>query len=297
MNPAPPLVLHAMSRKGERVLEALLETAPQILARVVGARDAAVDYDGYERIQDLARQAGIPWCDRQDPAARALAEVRLAVSWRWLLPEADAREIVVFHDSLLPRYRGFNPLVSMLINGEPEIGVTALRAVAEFDRGPVLDHYALPVTYPLRIGQAIEQIGEAYAELARRLARALVAGPLPPGRAQDEAQATYSLWRDEEDYRLDWTWDAERLARFVDAVGSPYRGASARLDGLPVRVLAVRPLPELRIENRCAGKVLFLRAGRPVVVCGHGLLEIEEMTDETTRASLLPVRRLRSRFT
>jgi len=35
------------------------------------------------------------------------------------------------------------------------------------------------------------------------------------GRPQDEAAATYSLWRDEADYEVDWTLPAERLRGFV----------------------------------------------------------------------------------
>ena len=35
---------------------------------------------------------------------------------------------------------------------------------------------------------------------------------------QDEAKATYSLWRDDEDYKIDWHLSSEEIMRFVGQV-------------------------------------------------------------------------------
>ena len=43
--------------------------------------------------------------------------------------------MIIFHDSLLPKYRGFAPLVNSLINQEKEIGVTAIKASQNYDEG------------------------------------------------------------------------------------------------------------------------------------------------------------------
>ncbi len=69
-----------------------------------------------------------------------------------------------------------------------------------------------------------------------------------------EAAATYSLWRDEADYRIDWHRDSTYLRRFVDALGVPYRGASTLLGGQLCRVLAAEAAPDVVIENRAPGK-------------------------------------------
>jgi methionyl-tRNA formyltransferase len=37
--------------------------------------------------------------------------------------------------------------------------------------------------------------------------------------------ATYSIWRDEADYEIDWSSDAQAIQRFINAVGYPYAGA------------------------------------------------------------------------
>jgi methionyl-tRNA formyltransferase len=113
---------------------------------------------------------------------------------------------------------------------------------------------------------------------------------------QDESKATYSLWRDEADYRIDWTKQATMIRRFIDAVGFPFKGASCVVDGKVLRIAEAEEIADVIIENRDAGKVIFIQDGKPVVVCGQGLLKIHGLYDELGN-SMLPFARFRSRFT
>ena len=49
------------------------------------------------------------------------------------------------HDSLLPAYAGFSPLIWALINDEPEVGVTAHIMDETLDAGPIVLQCAVPV--------------------------------------------------------------------------------------------------------------------------------------------------------
>ena len=292
-NPTPGLTLFLMTEKGYRVLQYIVaHLDSSVVALVVGAPDLNLAQDFFIEIRDLCAQAGIPFQRRDAPRASPTAYA-LAVSWRWLI--TDAGTLIVLHDSLLPRYRGFAPLVSCLINGEPAVGVTALYATAEFDQGPILGQASRPVQYPLRIAEAVQLAVACYLELITQLWPGLRAGQLPAGTPQREADATYSLWRDEQDYRIDWRADGATIRRFVDALGWPYQGASTLLNGQLHRVLAVEPEPDVRIENRTPGKVLFVRAGQPVVVCGTGLLRLTALRT-SAGGEALPLARFRSRF-
>ena len=287
------VTLFLMTEKGYRVLQHIVARLDKsAVALVVGARDKHLYNDYFAEISALCAQENIPFQDRGSPRG-APSAYALAVAWRWLI--ADAGLLVVLHDSLLPRYRGFAPLVNCLVNGEPEIGVTACYAAAEFDGGPVLAQAARPVRYPIRIAEAIELAIECYLELVAQLWPGLQAGQLPAGTPQRETDATYSLWRDEQDYRIDWHRDSAYLRRFVDALGRPYRGASTLLGNKLCRVLAAEAAPDVVVENRVPGKVLFLREGQPVVVCGTGLLRLTALRTDAG-AEALPLRRLRSRF-
>jgi methionyl-tRNA formyltransferase len=287
-----------MTEKGLRVLQSVVDTfGPGEIAYVVGASDKDVAKDYRDEIAAVCRQNGIAYFDRTDneDVFHATAEYHFAVSWRWLIQ--DAKQLIVLHDSLLPRYRGFAPLPTALINGDPFVGVTALFASQEYDRGDVLGQRKLPVSYPVKIQSVISSLSAEYATLVVELFGRIREGAALAGIPQNEAEATYSLWRDEEDYRIRWSADADWIKRFIDSVGSPYKGASAFIEGRKVRLLGATIEPDIHVEVRQPGKVVFLRQGYPTVVCGRGLLRVTDLRDDATGQALLPWQKLRTRFT
>lgn len=286
--------LYLMNRKGVAVLDAILSRfGARAVRRVVGSRDHAVVKDYFDDIRALAESAGIAYFERLEASAPSLDETCIAVGWRWIIN--GARTLIVLHDSLLPRYRGFSPLVSCLINQEARIGVTALIGGASYDEGDIVAQDAVDVSYPIKVAEAIDLLVPICARLAGDLVARVASGEILKGRAQDRQAATYSLWRDNDDYRIDWTWDAQRIRRFIDAVGDPYRGASSLIDGRLVRIVDAVERSDVVIENRSPGKVIFIEDGLPVVVCGKGLLTIVHIKDNAEQ-SLLPLTKFRTRF-
>jgi methionyl-tRNA formyltransferase len=290
--------LYLMSTRGLSVLTALLqEVGSGGVAYVVTASDPGVENDGCAEITAIAKRANVRvWDRREMPVAPPPVAARLAAGWRWMLPPSEREPLVVFHDSLLPRYRGFAPLVNALINAETTLGVTALVAAADYDSGPILAQEPVAIEYPLRIAEAIERVRPCYARLAVRVVRDLSENKWAP-RPQDERQASYSLWRDEADYSIDWSMDAATIRRWVDATGSPFRGAATFAGERKLRVLAASERTDVNIENRTPGKIIFLEQGQPIVVCGRGLLRIEHLLDDQTRLAVLPWTKFRTRFT
>lgn len=288
------LTLFLMTEKGYRLLADTVGTFRDLFTRVVVGRDSAV-YDDYAaQTVSLCEQHGIAWTERTQHTAID-TNYAMAVGWRWMIDFPEDR-LIVFHDSLLPRYRGFNPLVSGLINGDTQIGVTALLGSEQYDAGPILAQASIEITYPCVIARAIDEVTACYRATAFDVFARLASGTALIGVPQDEAAATYSLWRDEADYRIDWNDSAARLARIVDALGRPYAGASTLVNGALARIGHATAVADVTVENRTPGKVIRIDDGLPVIVCGSGLLRIGELTDATTGASLLPLARFRSRF-
>jgi len=287
-----------MTEKGLRVLQSVVDAfGPGQIAFVVGAADKNVAKDYRDEIAAVCRQHEIAYFDRMDSRdpLRATAEYHFAVSWRWLIH--DATRLIVLHDSLLPKYRGFAPLPTALINGEPFVGVTALFGSQDYDRGDILGQRQLPISYPVKIQTVISSLTAEYAALVVDLCQLIRDGVTLVGARQDDTKATYSLWRDEADYRIRWSADADWIKRFIDSLGSPYKGASARIEERTVRILDATVEPDIHVEDRQPGKVVFLRQGYPTVICGRGLLRITDMRDDSTGQTLLPLQKLRTRFT
>lgn len=264
---------------------------------VVAARDSGVKDDFHDEIACLCSEYEINFNTRGEVHEQGdnTADFSFAIGWRWIIKDADG--LIVFHDSLLPKYRGFSPLVNMLIDGVNEIGVTSLIASNEYDKGDVIYQARKPISYPLKISEAIDQITPLYAELVLKTATDIIKSGAIKGTPQDETSASYSLWRDERDYFINWDANAVEISRFVDAVGYPYRGAQASLNGVPVWVHDVATVRDVIVENRtsCIGKIIFIEDVYPVVVCGYGLIKITDLRSEDG-SSILGHIKFRSRF-
>lgn len=253
----------------------------KINAIVVG-QDSGVVNDYSAQIVALAQQQNIRCFLRTnaDETLLSQAQLNIAIGWRWLI--ALERPLVVFHDSILPKYRGFNPLVSALINGDTQIGVTALLGTDEFDKGDIIGQRILDINYPIKIEQAIDLLSKEYALLLQEVISNFDA-EIPQGIPQDESKATFSLWRDEDDYRIDWSKDSTAIKRMIDAVGFPYKGAATIMDGETVRIFDATVVSDVNIVNRTPGKVLFKQPDGHVIVCGTGLLKINTFYNDNNQ--------------
>ncbi|MBK5477882.1 hypothetical protein JFU04_17485 [Pseudomonas sp. TH21] len=267
------LGFYLLGKKGYKVLEDFIAVeGGTSVAFVVAAIDKNVDKDFYVEIKHLCLTAGVRFFDRQASDIPS-GDWIFCIGWRWIL--SVTAQVVVFHDSLLPKYRGFSPLPNMLINGEPKIGLTALKASEKYDAGDILASASVDVSYPITIFEAIEKIIPLYSELVLNVYRGLHSGN-ENCIVQEESEASYSLWRDEEDYSIDWQRSAEFIARFCDAVGAPYRGAKSNFNNGVIRILKACPVADVNIEDRKShvGKIIFKDEGLPIVICGEGLLKI-----------------------
>lgn len=268
--------LHLLGKKGLKCLENLNPIFFPSIGEVVIGKDTLIENDYSKEILALAIKHNLKVFSRNEKHETPGVNLIVAIGWRWLIH--SGKNIVVFHDSLLPKYRGFNPLVTALIHGDKEIGATVLKASKEYDRGDILHQKKINITYPIKIDEAIERISLIYSELLNKFLSDYLDGALKP-MTQNEAFATYSLWRDEHDYEIDWDLPASSIKRFIDAVGYPYNGAKTKINGRSVRILEAKVEKDINIANRTAGKVVFRDGLSYIIVCGKGLLRVNEFYD------------------
>ena len=254
--------------------------------------DSAVINDYSAELRAYAEQLGVTYSER-GKLPNYLHFTRIfAAGWRWMI-SAKPEQLIVIHDSLLPRYRGFAPLVNALLNREPIVGVTALFASEKYDCGAIIKQLSCTVAYPIRIDAAILKVSVLYGELGKYFA--LVAEQEWFIHEQDELMATYGLWLDEQDYFLDWDLSAHHLSNKINLLGYPYRHARAYLNDEIVELISAEPVLNFRIERIDAGKVIAIEGGCPLVVCGEGVIKIIKM-QSLNGTDMLPLKRFRSRF-
>ncbi len=279
-----------LGQKALKAIRALDQVSLTCIEMVIIGKDKNIQNDYSHDLETFCIQNKIRYLFRIE-GKEILSKRLIAIGWRWMIHKNENQELIVFHDAILPKYRGFNPLVTALINGDREIGVTALFGESDFDRGDIICTQKFEIQYPIKIKEAIELISNGYATLLKDILQMEEIQAVP----QVEKNASYSLWRDFTDYYIDWSWSADKIKKMVDAVGFPYLGARTRIENTDFIISEVTEKEDVLITNRTSGKVLFKEDKKPIVVCGKGLLRIDQMTNVENNETHFP-KKIRIRF-
>lgn len=120
------------------------------------------------------------------------------------------------HASLLPKYRGADPIAEAILQGEAESGVTIMLLDAGIDTGPTLLSRSLPLAEDETTGSLTSKLAELGAQTLLEVLPQWVAGGIVP-KPQDELHATHTRMLRKEDGLLAWNKPAAVLARQVRA--------------------------------------------------------------------------------
>jgi len=204
------------------------------------------------------------------------ADIFVVVAYGRILPQRlldlPRRGPYNVHASLLPKLRGAAPIQWALIRGDREAGVAIMRMEAGLDTGPVAAMRALPIADDDTGGTLSEKLAELGARLLVETLPAIADGSvtLTP---QDDAGATLAPLLTKADGHL--TFD--RPARVVSAHArgvDPWPGASAVLDGAPLKLFAPRVVAG---GTGRPGEVLGLRPEGLAVACAEGAIAFGEL--------------------
>jgi methionyl-tRNA formyltransferase len=260
---------------GHRTLRALLESEHDVVLVVTHPKsDHAYERIWSDSVADLAEQHGVPVLLRNRPDDQELLsqlkaaepDIIVANNWRtWLPPEIfdlPRYGTLNVHDSLLPAYAGFSPLIWALINGEKEVGVTAHMMDADLDAGNIVLQRATPVgptdTTTDLFHRTVDMIGPITVD-----ALALIASGRTDWTTQDRSKASFFHKRSIEDSLINWDWPAEDIERLVRAQSDPYPNAFTFHRGERIRVI------KASVSKACYGGTpgrIFIREGDGIVI-------------------------------
>jgi len=282
---------------GHRTLQALLDSEHEVALAVTHPKsDHAYEKIWSDSVAELATAHGVEVLIRNRPDEGLRSRLRkiepdiiVTNNWRtWIPPEIFTLPrygTLNVHDSLLPAYAGFSPLIWALINGETEVGVTAHLMNAELDAGDIVLQRSVPVgptdTATDLFHKTVALIGPLTVD-----ALALIASGNTDWTTQDRKKASFFHKRSIEDSRIDWTWQAEDIERLVRAQSDPYPNAFTFYRGERIRI--VRASVSQARYGGTPGRV-FIREGDGVVIVAgadarrgqnHGVVISRVRTDD-----------------
>lgn len=289
------IVMFGYQTWGHRTLRALLESRHEVVLAVTHPKSE----HAYERIwadsvADLAAEHGVevvlrnrPDAELVDRLARLAPDLIVANNWRtWIPPEIfelPRLGTLNVHDSLLPAYAGFSPLIWALLNGEPEVGVTAHLMNGELDAGPIVLQRAVPVGPRDTATDLFHKTVDLIDPLVREAVELLASGRTD-WTPQDRAAASFFHKRSIEDSRIDWNWPAEDIERLVRAQSDPYPNAFTHYRGERIRVTKA-----FVSRNRYGGT-----PGRIFITEGDGVVIVAGSDARYGRNHGLAIQRLRT---
>lgn len=233
---------------GHKTLEALVKSSHEVVLVVTHPpSDQPYESIWADSVEQLARDHGIPVHLAQRPDAELIARVKqarpdimVANNWRTWLPRElfglPPHGTLNLHDSLLPKFTGFSPVIWAMISGASEVGLTAHRMDDDLDTGDIAVQRAVPIgprdTGTELVRAVIDLIPEVLLEALDLIERGTATWT-----PQNLDERTFFHKRSARDSIIDWRWSATELDRFVRALSDPYPNAVAYYRGQRIRVL------------------------------------------------------------
>ena len=275
---------------GYRCLQRLVESNVANLVAVFSYRVEPPQSEYLERIEQFCRTNKVQFYESAgagDDQFRELwrtleLDYIFAIKWRTMIPpqviDAARGGLIIFHAALLPRYRGFAPVNWPLINGEEKTGVTMFYAAEEMDSGDIIEQRERIITDGDNAGTIDTWLNTTVAQMLVENLPRLAAGTAPRMQ-QDEAQATYAIWRSPEDGHIDWSQPARSVFNLIRGLSSPYPGAYSLLEGRKLIIWSAEIEREPRLyAGNIPGKVERIIPGHGVnVLTGDGILRIKQV--------------------
>jgi len=287
------VVLLCATRRGLLFLEKLVELLPKCNLTVLSFREEEIEPPFMDSIRELSLASNGKFFECKRVESKSMAnlweskdiDLMFVVSWRYIIPASifDRPRLgtYVFHDSLLPRYRGFSPTVWSMINGENHTGVTLFQMAEDVDSGDIIDQQPIWISPDNTISEVMESVTQVYLDLLEENLPALLNGTAP-SYPQDDGCATYTSRRFLKDNLIDWAGSSKSIYNLIRAVSEPFTGAFTHLSGKKMQIWSGKIWENKTNRTGAApGRVLEIRNGKGVVVqAGTGSILIVKVQME-----------------
>ncbi len=182
--------------------------------------------------------------------------------------------IVNSHFSLLPQWRGADPITFSILSGQDKTGVSLMLIDEQLDTGKLIAQRSLPITRDTTTPKLTEELINLSVQMLAEYLPQYIKGELVPRAQPHPDRATYSRKLTKDDGIIDWNKPAEQIEREIRAFKG-WPGSRATLAGKDIIVTKAHLIP----VNHEASKPGDLEVvdGLLMVECGDGTLCIDRL--------------------
>ena len=176
--------------------------------------------------------------------------------------------IINSHFSLLPEWRGADPITFAILSGQERTGVSLMLLVPAMDEGPLLSQQPCDITANDTTTTLTNRLVGISAQLLTEVVPQYIDHRIVPHPQSSTATATYSRKLTKEDGRIDWTKPAQQIEREVRAF-AVWPKSYTTLAGRETVIL------EVQVHNSQGTPGTIDATKKQLIVhCGEGSLEI-----------------------
>ena len=184
---------------------------------------------------------------------------------------------VNLHASLLPQYRGANPIQRAIYDGKEETGITTMITVLALDAGDICLQEKIKITPDMTDKELMQIISDKAPFIMYPTIKQLYNKVLTPQK-QDETKVTIAKKFKKEDAVLDWTKTAQQLHDHVRSM-TTWPVACTSINGKNIKVLSTTVLNN-DTENENEGEIVNISKNGIEVAAKKGILLIKEIKPE-----------------
>ncbi len=183
-------------------------------------------------------------------------------------------ETINLHASLLPKYRGANPIQRAIINGDKETGICTMITELGLDCGDICQKLVIPISDTMNCEELWEEIGQKSPQMIEETLLKLKSGELTPVK-QCENGLCMANKLTKEECLINWNksnLEIHNLVRGICRCPSAY----FMFNGKIIKVIETMPIE----GSGEIGKVTAHTKEGVDIACGKGLLRLIKVKPE-----------------
>lgn len=267
-------------------LKALLKSHHTIAAVVV-QEDISSDFNvvSPNTIKSLAFNNSIPVLNYNEQTTNLVTQLK-SINADLIIVSCFARHIpylilsmanlggINLHPSLLPLYRGPDPIFWQYRDGVENFGVTLHQLTDEFDAGDIISSKKVKLADGLSIEEVTQQLATIAADLITVTLQEIEQNNTCRVKKQNQDLASYQSLPVENDFAVNVSWTAKRIYNFINAFKATNVIFICDIYGRIVKLVSAKSY-QIEPYPGMDGDVVLYKGNTVIFACENGFIECE----------------------